>query len=298
MIDRFHSNGTQLTKNVFSIITLRSVDMDRYQAGQKLDACRKDRYSVREGVVAGSVPQGSFQEHAGALANLQHWAVRAVVSLAPVRGGVELYAGQIRHMTDTMGLTIGRVAGRTHVLAGQDVAAQIDGDAIGLIHAALLAQAGCRPPTAYRVDEAGRLATNSLNVGGLTGTNFVEGQIAIGVQFVWPQRMGNASLVIGVDEAALSDGHRRIPGQFDEKALDGRARCVLAVDHRVEADTPLRCQASIQRHDCGALFGVMQRVGATHRLARTIVRDAYTEPHAIEPIVDLIVEQRTVGDDG
>jgi len=80
MIDSFHSNGTQLTKNVFSIITLRSVDMDRYQAGQKLDACCKNRYSVRERVVAGSVPQGSFQEHAGALANLQHWAVRAVVS--------------------------------------------------------------------------------------------------------------------------------------------------------------------------------------------------------------------------
>ena len=190
-----------------------------------------------------------------------------------------------------VGLAIGRGAGRAHVLAGQHVAAQIDGDALRLVHAALLAQAGCRTAATDGVDEAGRLATHRLDVCRLAGTDFVEGQISVGVQFTWPQRMGNASLVIGVDEAALSDGHRWIAGQLDEKALDGRARCVLAVDHRVEADAPLWGKASVQRHDGGALLGVLQRVGATHRLARTIVRYTDTEPHAIEPVVDVIVEQ-------
>src|SRR5574343_1736648 len=103
--------------------------------------------------------------------------------------------------------------------------------------------------------------------------------------------MGHTTLVIGVHEATLPDGHRWVAGQLYEKALDGRARCVLAVDHRVEADAPLWGKASVQRHDGGALLGVLQRVGAAHGLARTIVRDADTEPHAIEPVVDVIVEQ-------
>ncbi len=169
------------TKDVFAVRPKLALYVHQHLSSQKFDASGKNGHSIREGVVAGSVPQGAFQEHAGALANLQHRAARAILALTPVCGGVELDGRQFRYMPNAVGLAVRRDAGCTHVLAGQDVAPQVDCDAVGLVHAALLAQTGCRATASDGVDEAGGLAGDCLNVGRLAAADFMESQFAIDV---------------------------------------------------------------------------------------------------------------------
>ncbi len=131
------------TKQVFSVLAEVPLDAHRNIARQEFNPRRKDWHCVRVSVIARGVPQRPLQEHARALTDLQHWVIRAVVLLTPMRRRVQLHVGQIGGIADLVQLAVGRDPLDAYVLACQYIAIQVHGDGVGFIHPTLLSQAGC-----------------------------------------------------------------------------------------------------------------------------------------------------------
>ena len=96
------SAGMCESEDVFAIVWQVTVDVDRHPSSQELDACRKDRQRVREGVVTGHLPQWPLEEHARTLANLQHWAPRALRAPRPVSRSFQGNGAQVAGVPDPM----------------------------------------------------------------------------------------------------------------------------------------------------------------------------------------------------
>ena len=98
------------------------------------DGRRHDTHIEVKLIRAGLCEEVALKEHAGPFAELNDGASHAFWPEGEVRRRVEGDGVEVRDMADLVRTF------RTRVLTGHDIAAQIDGDGVGAVHAAFLAE--------------------------------------------------------------------------------------------------------------------------------------------------------------
>ncbi len=130
----------QIPARIGQGLALQRVDAQRHGSGEQFERQGEHHHRVRIRRVATGLPQWPFEEHARSPADVQHRAARALGAPAPVRPRGQRHALDRGRCAQAMGLPIGCSRACCDVLAGQDVAVQIDGQVVGAVHAALLAE--------------------------------------------------------------------------------------------------------------------------------------------------------------
>ena len=174
-------------------------------------------------------------------------------------------------MANLVGLAIGRSGSCAHVLTGEHIAVEVYRQVVRFVHAALLAQRrrrACGADGLHKVHDALLRYRHARSQA--LAQFFVSQRPEAHMVLLGLQGCRQAAFVVGVNESTLPDIH--IPAKaLLQPSLNLRPALIAGVNHGVDADAALRLQAGMQVHDGGVLLRVIQRIGSTSRLARTVV---------------------------
>lgn len=160
----------------------RSLNLDQYQPREPVERCGKNRDVVIKAVVTGLVPEIILQEHASALTELDDGTLPAFPTGRP------MVSGSQPDLIECLGPADSMLGGGARVLAGQHVAFEIDGEILGAIHPAFLAERVGRLPARNRPEEPFDLCAERGNRHCLSGDQLAEHADAIGELLVSRER--------------------------------------------------------------------------------------------------------------